>query len=76
MQAKYTYPTNIEARWKQAEENNRLVEWRSLAFLLSAEAKMAQIYCQYAVERDLIAKMEEAFKHVYALTPKRIEETA
>ena len=67
-------PENIVDRWQQALRNDRLIEWRALAFLLSAEAKLAAVCDQYATSRDLICLFETAMQHVYRLQPVRNEE--
>jgi len=69
-------PSNVVPRWQQALDNDRLIEWRSLAFWLSAEAKLAQLYLQYAVERDLLVLFELAMQHVYRLSTTHISEVA
>lgn len=64
-------PENVVPRWQQAIESDRLIEWRSLAFWMSAEAKLAEVYCQYAISRDLLFLFEVAMQHVYRLQPVR-----
>lgn len=65
-------PESVVPRWQQALRNDRLIEWRALAFLLSAEAKLAQVNDQYAVERDLVFLFETAMQHVFRLQPKAV----
>ena len=67
-------PENVVPRWQQALRNDRLIEWRALAFLLSAEAKLAHVNDQYAVCNDLLCLFENAMQHVYRLQPVRNEE--
>lgn len=65
-------PDHIVPRWQQALERDRLIEWRSFAFLLSAEAKLAAVNDQYAMSNDLLTLFETAMQHVYRLQPERI----
>jgi hypothetical protein len=69
-------PESVVPRWHQALENDRLIEWRSLAFWLSAEAKLAQVYGQHEIESDLLTLFEVAMQFVYGMTPQRVEELA
>lgn len=64
-------PESIVPRWQQALRNDRLIEWRALAFLLSAEAKLAAVCDQYAVSNDLLTLFELAMQHVYSYTPAK-----
>jgi hypothetical protein len=48
-----------------------LLKWRSFAFLLSAEAKMAQVDGMPEMEDDLKFLFEAAMQYVYALQPMR-----
>lgn len=66
-------PESIVPRWQSAIRNERLIEWRALAFLLSAEAKMAQVEKQHEMESDLLALFEVAMQHVYNLQPSEVE---
>lgn len=64
-------PENVVPRWQQALRNDRLTEWRSLAFWLSAEAKLAEIEYQYHTRNDLLTLFEVAMQHVYSAQPER-----
>ncbi len=66
-------PASVVPRWQSAIRNERLIEWRALAFLLSAEAKMAQVEKQHEMESDLLALFEVAMQHVYNLQPGEAE---
>lgn len=66
-------PDNVVPRWQQALANDRLVEWRSLAFWLSMEAKLADIYEQFHTRDDLLTLFELGMQHVYRLQPVREE---
>lgn len=66
-------PENVVPRWQQALRNDRLIEWRSLAFWLSAEAKLAEIQDQYHTRNDLLTLFEVAMRFVYDAQPAREE---
>lgn len=65
-----TLPGSVIPRWNQCIAAKNLLMWRSFAFLLSAEAKMAQVEGMPAMEDDLKFLFETAMQQVYALQPK------
>ena len=64
-------PSNVVERWQQAIDRDELILWRSLAFWMSAEAKLAEVYEQFNVRDDLLTLFDVAMQHVYDLQPKR-----
>ena len=63
---------DVLPRWQKAIANDRLIEWRSYAFLLSAEAKLAEIENQYALKDDLLTLHFVAMQHVFDMYPKEM----
>jgi hypothetical protein len=62
-----TLPAYVESRWNQCIDANGLLMWRSFGFLLSAEAKMAEIEGNNDMRDDLITLFEVAMQRVYSL---------
>ena len=58
-------------RWQLAHQHDRLIEWRSFAFLLSAEAKMAEIDGLGELRDDLLTLFDVAIQRMYWLQPLR-----
>jgi hypothetical protein len=69
---KLGFPDNILPRWNMAIRNDRMIEWRSFAFLLSAEARLAKVNDQHATSRDLLALHELAMQYVYSFNPLEV----
>ena len=65
-----TLPESVIPRWNQCIAAKSLLMWRSFGFLLSAEAKMAEVEGMPVMESDLKFLFEAAMQHVYALQPK------
>jgi hypothetical protein len=64
-----TLPGSVIPRWNQCITANKLLMWRSFGFLLSAEAKMAEMEGNNEMRDDLITLFEVAMQRVYALQP-------
>jgi hypothetical protein len=64
-----TLPSHVEPRWNQCIKANRLLMWRGFAFLLSAEAKMAELEGNNDMRDDLLTLFEVAMQRVYSLQP-------
>ena len=64
-------PSSVIPRWNECMAAQNLLKWRSFAFLLSAEAKMAQVDGMPEMEDDLKFLFEAAMQYVYALQPMR-----
>ena len=62
------YPESFVARWHQAHKHDSLLEWRSLAFWVSAEANLAAAYDQHHTASELLTLFEIAMQHVYRLS--------
>lgn len=61
-------PSCVVPRWKKCHQADSLLMWRSFAFLLSAEAKMASTEGNYLMCADLLTLFETAMQHVYRLS--------
>ena len=68
-----TLPASVIPRWNQCVAARSLLMWRSFGFLLSAEAKMAQVEGMPDMESDLKFLFEAAMQQVYALQPETEE---
>lgn len=66
-------PAHIIERWQQALKRDRLIEWRSFAFLFSAEAKLSEVDHKFADRDAFLTLFEVALQHVYRLQPMREE---
>jgi hypothetical protein len=64
-----TLPSHVVPRWIQFERSNKLLMWRNFAFLLSAEAKMAEVEGNNVMRDDLLTLFEVAMQRVYSLQP-------
>ena len=64
-----TLPGSVIPRWNQCIEANGLLMWRNFGFLLSAEAKMAEVEGNNEMRDDLITLFEVAMQRVYSLQP-------
>lgn len=61
---------DVIPRWQKAIKADRLIEWRSYAFLLSAEAKLAEIDGAFALRNDLLTLHDVAMQHVFDMYPR------
>jgi hypothetical protein len=64
-----TLPSHVEPRWNKFTEANKLLMWRNFGFLLSAEAKMAELEGNNDMRDDLLTLFEVAMQRVYSLQP-------
>jgi hypothetical protein len=64
-----TLPGSVIPRWNLCIKANRLLMWRSFGFLLSAEAKMAEVEGNNVMRDDLLTLFEVAMQRVYSLQP-------
>jgi hypothetical protein len=62
-----TLPESVIPRWNQCITANGLLMWRYFGFLLSAEAKMAEVEGNNVMRDDLITLFEVAMHHVYSM---------
>lgn len=66
-------PSSVIPKWNECMADKNLLKWRAFAFLLSAEAKMAQVDGMPEMEDDLKFLFDTAMQQVYALQPEMEE---
>lgn len=65
-------PISIIPKWLRCNQSENLLMWRSFAFLISAEAKMAQVESDFEMEDDLKFLFKIAMERVYNLQPREV----
>jgi len=65
-----TLPAHVEPRWSRFEISNNPLMWRCFTFLLSTEAKMAEVEGNNDMRDDLLTLFEVAMQRIYMQEPK------